>query len=216
MRAPQRRHRPPADRVAPPRRQRGQRPEHERPLAEARMRHGEAGVVDHGVAVEHQVEIERARRPQARPRAAALRSSASSASSSSAGAEPAAAHGHGVQVVGLQIGHVERRRLFEGRHAAGRRAACASCPTAHDRCAARSPRLLPSATATRTARGGRPPAGIALLHPAAVEHGAGAHGAGRAARRSRRCGPRRPARRGGGAPASRPGSPAASCGGAHA
>ena len=62
----------PADRIPQIRRNRGERFQNEPPLAEARMRHGQARLVQHGVAQQNQIEIQRARRVHVRPRAAAL------------------------------------------------------------------------------------------------------------------------------------------------
>jgi len=59
--------RSPADRIDESGRDLGERLEHESPLAEARMRNGQAGLVQHGIPEENQIEVERARRVRVRP-----------------------------------------------------------------------------------------------------------------------------------------------------
>src|SRR5688572_2963418 len=60
----------PADRIAPLRRNLGQRREHEPPFAEAWMRDEQPGLVHHGVPVQDEIEIQRARRAAVGARAA--------------------------------------------------------------------------------------------------------------------------------------------------
>ena len=106
----------PVDRVAPARRQAGQRPEHEGAIEIARVRHRQPVVVE-SAGRRRGSGRGRGCAPPARPAGCALAPprAPSSTSSSACGVERRPAHGHGVEVVGLRVGHLDRGGLFERR-----------------------------------------------------------------------------------------------------
>ena len=158
-----------------------QRPEHERALAKPRMRHDEIGRVDDAIAVENQIEIERARRAKARARAAAGVFEDLQRVMEILGRQfvvpTTAALRYGGCASGTSTGAVsmkgDARTILEQRARVARRPSRGG--------ARRSPRLEPSAIATATRATGRPgrrrryPAGRAVRAAAEQVVAAGDH-----------------------------------------